>query len=433
MDARDGGAGERDALEMAVGDRAPADLEQPLRRGTAERAETAAAAGGENDDMRRSAAQGWSGHEQITGMAADAGGGRDGAAWERAGPPYGIRAGDGPPAGASGAGSGSPTWSTRAPGLRVRALRADDRGAVTRPALLIQMLAANAGLVAATVLAATLGLHVDPAAIADQRGLGLLTCAVLTTVLANGFVLRRRFAPLEQLIAAMEGDDHGRGVGPAAPPRGEVDEVGRLRQAFRRSVATERARSAGEVLMAREAERARVARDVLRVAAALRDELGQTHGVAAQALEDLHRLARDLRPAAPGARGLAAGLHTLVGDAAGLDARLQLESEALDALGEDGRIVAYRVVQEAMSNVARHAGGRRVCVSAVLEDAWTVVRVDDDGRGCDARAAAHGPGLTGMRERAALAGGSLAVRSVPGEGTLVELRLPPAPGRSIAP
>jgi signal transduction histidine kinase len=59
----------------------------------------------------------------------------------------------------------------------------------------------------------------------------------------------------------------------------------------------------------------------------------------------------------------------------------------------------------------------------VREDGDAVVRVDDDGRGFDAGTAGGGLGLTGMRERAVLAGGSVAVRSVPGEGTLIELRL----------
>jgi two-component system, NarL family, sensor histidine kinase UhpB len=70
---------------------------------------------------------------------------------------------------------------------------------VKRPALLTQVLAVNALLIAATVLAATVTVHLDPNAVADRRRLGLLVVAVLATVLVNGLVLRRRFAPLEQL------------------------------------------------------------------------------------------------------------------------------------------------------------------------------------------------------------------------------------------
>jgi len=319
---------------------------------------------------------------------------------------------------------------------------------VNRPALLTQVLAVNALLVAATVLAGTVMVHVDPGAVADPRRLALLACALLATVLVNGLVLRRRFAPLEHLIAAMEAVDlSGRG-GPAPAARGEVQEVTRLRQAFDRMVErvdTERARTAGAVLQAQEAERARVARDLhdeanqaltgvlLRMQATaerapveLREELRETQSVATQAMEELLRLARELRPAALDDLGLAAALRTLVAESgrrAGLQTEFALEPGALDELDEDAQIVVYRVVQEGLSNVAQHAGARRVCVSAVREDGAPVVRVDDDGRGFDPARAGGGLGLTGMRERAVLAGGGLTVRSVPGEGTLVELRL----------
>jgi two-component system, NarL family, sensor histidine kinase UhpB len=125
--------------------------------------------------------------------------------------------------------------------------------------------------------------------------------------------------------------------------------------------------------------------------------------------------------------GLAAALRTLVGEfgrRAGIDTRFIAEPHALGGLDDDAQIVAYRVVQEGLSNIARHAAAQRVAVSAVREDSDLVVRVDDDGAGFDIGATPRGLGLTGMRERAVLAGGRVCVLSVPGEGTLVELRLP---------
>ncbi|HEX2105625.1 MAG TPA: sensor histidine kinase [Solirubrobacteraceae bacterium] len=224
--------------------------------------------------------------------------------------------------------------------------------------------------------------------------------------------------------------------------------MARLRQAFDRMlerVDTERARTAGAVLRAQESERARVARDLHdeanqaltgvllrlqataeRAPADLRAELRETQGVATQAMEELLRLARELRPAALDDLGLAAALRTLVaefGRRAGVSADFTLEPGALDGLDEDAQIVVYRVVQEGLSNVARHCGAHRVCVSAVREGDDAVVRIDDDGRGFDAATAGAGLGLTGMRERAVLAGGRVAVRSVPGQATLIELRL----------
>jgi two-component system, NarL family, sensor histidine kinase UhpB len=268
-------------------------------------------------------------------------------------------------------------------------------------------------------------------------------------VLANGFILRRRFAPLEQLIAAMEAVDFTARRATAPAPRGEVLEVARLRQAYDRMLERlegERARTASAVLHAQERERARVARDLhdeanqaltgvlLRLQASaehappeLRAELRETQGVATQAMEELLRLARELRPAVLDDLGLAAALRTLVGEfgrRAGIDTRFIAEPDALGGLDDDAQIVAYRVVQEGLSNIARHAAAQRVAVSAVREDSDLVVRVDDDGAGFDIGATPRGLGLTGMRERAVLAGGRVCVLSVPGEGTLVELRLP---------
>jgi two-component system sensor histidine kinase UhpB len=320
---------------------------------------------------------------------------------------------------------------------------------VKRPALLTQVLAVNALLIAATVLAATVTVHLDPNAVADRRRLGLLVVAVLATVLVNGLVLRRRFAPLEQLIAAMESVDFSARRGAVPAPAGEVQEVARLRQAYDRMLERleiERTRTASAVLQAQESERARVARDLhdeanqaltgvlLRLQATaehappeLRAELRETQGVATQAMEELLRLARELRPAALDDLGLAAALRTLVvefGRRAGVDAVFTAYPGALDGLDEDGQLVVYRVVQEGLSNVARHSGAHRVRVSAVREDGAPVVRVDDDGNGFDGDTTERGLGLTGMRERAVLAGGRVAVLSVPGEGTLVELVLP---------
>jgi two-component system sensor histidine kinase UhpB len=320
---------------------------------------------------------------------------------------------------------------------------------VKRPALLTQVLAVNALLIAATVLAATVTVHLDPGNVADHRRLGLLVSAVLATVLVNGFVLRRRFQPLEQLIVAMEGVDFTARRDGEPAPRGEVQEVARLRQAFDRMlerVELERARTASAVLQAQESERARVARDLhdeanqaltgvlLRLSATaqhappeLREELRETQRVATQAMEELLRLARELRPAALDDLGLAAALRTLVtefGRRAGVDAQITLAREAVDALGPDEQLVVYRVVQEGLSNVARHAGATAVRVSAAREAGRrTVVRIADDGHGFDPSATAGRLGLIGMRERAVLAGGSVAVRSTPGAGTSIELRL----------
>jgi signal transduction histidine kinase len=103
--------------------------------------------------------------------------------------------------------------------------------------------------------------------------------------------------------------------------------------------------------------------------------------------------------------------------------------------GELGTTV-YRIVQEALTNVARHAAARHASVVIEKPDGEVRLIVEDDGRGFDPAAAAaaarSGPtrrlGLAGMRERVALAGGTLTVESAPGAGTTVYVRLPVGPG-----
>ncbi len=91
-------------------------------------------------------------------------------------------------------------------------------------------------------------------------------------------------------------------------------------------------------------------------------------------------------------------------------------------------VAAYRVLQEALTNVARHAGASRVEVRIAPADGELVLAVQDDGRGFAAgpagKAAAGHAGLAGMRERVVGAGGRLAVTSEPGRGVRLEARLP---------
>ncbi|HVP01142.1 MAG TPA: histidine kinase [Solirubrobacteraceae bacterium] len=318
---------------------------------------------------------------------------------------------------------------------------------LTRPSLLAQVLGVNAALIAATVLTVSLAVDWQGHGAVEHRRSLLLVAALLATVLVNAFVLRRRFEPLERLIEAMEQVDAADPDSRPPLPPGETDEVVRLHQAFEHMLDrldTERARTASAVLRAQEVERARIARDLhdeanqaltgvlLRLQATaerapeeLRPELRETQRAATQAIEELLRLARELRPAALDDHGLAAALRTKVSDFArqtGVHAELSLDGTDVDALEPEEQIVVYRVVQESLSNVAQHAGAGSVRVAFARERGATVARVQDDGRGF-AGGAPAGHGLRGMRERAALAGGSLDVRSAPGGGTTIELRL----------
>ena len=319
---------------------------------------------------------------------------------------------------------------------------------MTRPTLLTQVLAVNALLITATVFAASVAasLHSDP--IIERKRFLVLVAALMAMVLVNAWLLRRRFAPLEELIGAMERVDFGGRDPRSAIPTANVVEVARLHRAFDRMLErleAERARTATAVLQAQEGERARLARDLhdeanqaltgvlLRLEATaqqappeLRDELRETQGVATQAMGELVRLARELRPVALDDLGLGAALRTQVhefGRRAGLETSLTIPATGVEDLDADEQIVVYRIVQEGLSNVARHAHARRVRVDVERLAGGTVVRLADDGSGFRPTAATPGLGLKGMRERAVLAGGRFCVASAPGRGTTIELRL----------
>jgi signal transduction histidine kinase len=97
-----------------------------------------------------------------------------------------------------------------------------------------------------------------------------------------------------------------------------------------------------------------------------------------------------------------------------------------------GATAAYRIVQEALTNVTRHAAATQVKVSLQPDQGVLTLAVADNGRGFNLQeiAASECLGLVGMRERAGLLGGSLEIRSRPGKGTTVFFRLPPDASRS---
>ncbi|MCO1654173.1 sensor histidine kinase [Pseudonocardia humida] len=123
---------------------------------------------------------------------------------------------------------------------------------------------------------------------------------------------------------------------------------------------------------------------------------------------------------------LPAALNRLVervGDELGIEARMRVEG-AERALPPGHDIVLMRVSQEAMANVRKHAGASRLDLELIFDPASAVVRISDDGRGFDPAAARRsGFGLTGMRARVGELGGALDLRSEPGGGTCVEVRL----------
>jgi signal transduction histidine kinase len=243
--------------------------------------------------------------------------------------------------------------------------------------------------------------------------------------------------------------------GPSAEPFTADDE--RLLRTFAASatnaVAISRSVEAGRLrsaLDAAEAERARWARELhdqtlqslaaLRVglsAALRRDDADAYPGVTRQAISDIEQeianlrgIIADLRPSALDDLGLGPALEALLERrrADGLEIEWELDlPDALDVGAESEKqaleVAIYRVVQEALTNIVKHAHARSVDVSVTAEDQAVLVEITDDGGGFDVGAATSGFGLAGMRERVFLLGGSLAVQSG-AEGSCVRAQLP---------
>jgi signal transduction histidine kinase len=150
------------------------------------------------------------------------------------------------------------------------------------------------------------------------------------------------------------------------------------------------------------------------------------------AIAEMRRLIADLRPTTLDELGLGAALEALAERLAASDivevamnVDLDDHTDRAEArLSREIEDAVYRLVQEALNNVARHGGTDRAKVD-VTEDGKTLrIRVVDQGQGFDPRVRTEGFGLTGMRERVNLAGGSLDLSSAPGEGTTIVATLP---------
>jgi PAS domain S-box-containing protein len=160
-----------------------------------------------------------------------------------------------------------------------------------------------------------------------------------------------------------------------------------------------------------------------------RRALEQLSASVSAAIARLRRLLVDLRPPRLDREGLAPALRALLDRLraeTGVDANF--EDRTLHEIPPDTRTVLYRIAQEALANVRKHAEAREARVTVAERDAGILLRIRDDGRGFDPeREAEQQPGhlgLVSMRERAELAGGKFRITSTPGAGTTVEAWVP---------
>jgi signal transduction histidine kinase len=146
-----------------------------------------------------------------------------------------------------------------------------------------------------------------------------------------------------------------------------------------------------------------------------------------QALQDVRRLAVELRPSALDDFGLVAALERLAttfAERSGIPAAVE-STLSEQRLPPELETVLYRLVQEALTNVVKHAGAERVSILVTQGDGGVRAVVEDDGQGFSpSEVRVDALGLVGMRERLALLGGTLSVESEPGAGTAVVAYIP---------
>lgn len=326
---------------------------------------------------------------------------------------------------------------TAEPAARLRRL------AFVRPGLYGRVFCVNA----AVLLVAFLLLALSPVTVSSPILPGqllVLLAGLVVMLVANALLLRISLHPLERLRELMQTVDllePGRRLELDGPP--EVAAVIEAFNAALERLEDERRSSAVRVLSAQEAERHRIARE-------LHDQIGQNltavvlelkragdggepdpdairdaRELARESLEELRRISHELRPAALDDLGLASALEALCTGFArrtGLEVGLRVAGD-LPVLGRPAELAVYRVVQEALTNAARHARCRSVGVELAVAGAAAELTIADDGQGLGG--SVTGGGIRGMRERALSAGAGFAVAGVPGaRGTVVTMRLP---------
>ena len=318
----------------------------------------------------------------------------------------------------------------------------------SRLPLLWRIFAVNAALlvVAGLLLALARGRIHESFAFLEGVDIAIVLVVMLG---ANFLLLRHILGPIERLVERMRSVDLLRPDQRLAERGGaEVAQLVAVFNQMLERLETERRVSGQQALRAQESERARVSRS-------LHDEVGQvltgvllqldslagsrdpgqrraveeTKRAVRQALEEVRRIARELRPEMLEHLGLVSALTELsrrFTDQSGIPVERRF-ADRLPPLSDEAELAVYRVAQESLTNVARHADASRVELGLEPGANSVVLRVVDDGRGiAEARALNGNGGLRGMRERALLVSGALAVKPARDGGVEVRLEVPAA-------
>jgi two-component system sensor histidine kinase UhpB len=259
----------------------------------------------------------------------------------------------------------------------------------------------------------------------------------------NAALVRASLAPLDSLTSLMQRADLLRdGPRLAETGSGDLRDLVRTFNGMLDRLEAEHTASSARTLAAQEGERQRISRE-------LHDEIGQSLTVALLALkrvvddapaatredaetaqqavraslDDVRQVAQRLRPGVLADLGLHSALASLSAEfsrSSGIPVTRTISPD-LPELNGDVELVLYRVAQEGLTNVARHAGASHVNLTLNAGPVGLELRIADDGHGGPIT---EGAGVRGMRERASLIGARLTVSSSPGEGTEVLLVVP---------
>jgi two-component system, NarL family, sensor histidine kinase UhpB len=305
---------------------------------------------------------------------------------------------------------------------------------------------------AAVLVMATAALALGPLTVSAPvtlTQLGVLLAALVITLIISLLLLRPAFRPFDELADRMRRHD------PLTPgERIHVDggpKVLALSQAFNEMLdrlEAEKLESTRRALMVQEGERQRVARELHdevgqtltgvmlqveglagKIPDELREQLDELRETARSGAEDVRRIVRRLRPEALDDLGLQSALAALAsafGEQAGVRVERGLQSDL--PLSDEQELVFYRVAQEALTNIARHAAATHVVLELRQADEGALLIVRDNGTGLPPSRNGPSHGIRGMRERAMLIGAQLTIDRPPGGGTEVRLLLPIAAG-----
>ncbi len=280
-----------------------------------------------------------------------------------------------------------------------------------------------------TLLAENLTCHASVPLISRDHAIGVINLASQQN---------RQFTPQDLALL----DSIGRQIGVAVENARLWEEV-KEKEALRGQLLE-------KVIAAQEAERQRLARELHDEAAqiltalslgfrtlqeapnlsrAQRQMVEQLKQQTTDLMQELHRMSVELRPSALDRLGLAAALEQYAREFEqryGIRAEFEVERVEQSRLPAEVQINLYRIVQEALTNVARHAKASRVSVTLQGRDQTLVVTIEDDGQGFDVEKAMKSGrlGLFGMQERASLLGGLLHIESAPNQGTTINVEIP---------